>query len=111
MVQEMTAVILLCLIFAGVGLAFLYIFTLTRFFNELREKEPDVWEKIGKPTLNNMLFLPFINFHKFYAFFSVLKARREENYKYARKAYTLLCVGLVYVLGLISFILILSIFG
>ncbi|WP_133131346.1 hypothetical protein [Legionella yabuuchiae] len=107
MVQEISFFMLLFLIFAGVGLAFTYIFILTRFFQELREKEPETWERIGRPTLENMLFLPFINFHKFYAFFSVLKARRESDYKYARKAYMLLIIGLMYVLLLVFVMLIL----
>lgn len=99
--QEALATSLLCLIVLGVGLALMYFWYLTRFFNELRDREPQTWKKIGEPTLVNMLFRPYVNSYKFYAFFYDLKARRNSDYQYAGKAYKLLCIGLSFCLLLI----------
>ncbi|MGM0421507.1 MAG: hypothetical protein ACQEQL_00255 [Pseudomonadota bacterium] len=94
--QETLALILLAMIFGGVALAGAYVLVLNCFFKELREREPEVHQKIGNPGLTNMVFLPFIKFRKFYAFYPVLKQRRHSDYKYAGKAYLLLNLGLGY---------------
>ena len=99
--QETLATGLLFLTFFGCGIALVYIWNLIKFFEELKDREPKVWESIGKPSLFNMLFLPFINFRKFYAFLPTLKARRNSDYQYARKAYRMLNVGLVFFVLLI----------
>ncbi len=99
--DELLAVSLLVMVFAGTGLAMLYIRMLTRFFAELREREPQQWKAIGGPSLLNMLLLPFINFRKFYAFYPVLKARRHDPaYRYAHPAYRLLKTGLCFCIAL-----------
>jgi len=106
-VQEIFAQILLGLTFTLACHAALYIGTLIRFLKELRQREPDVWRKIGSPTLLNMLFLPFIRFRKFYAFMPVLKARRHQaEYRHAKNAWRLLRFGLMFcVLLLVNVVL------
>lgn len=99
--QEILGIVLMVMIFGGVGLAAAYIWILTRFFEELREKEPEVWKKIGAPTLANILLKPERGSKKFYAFFPVLKARRKSDYKYAGRAYFLFCAGLGYFVFLV----------
>lgn len=108
-IQELLATSLLVLVFTGTLFGACYIWILTRFFNELHKKEPDAWEKIGSPALVNMLVLPFINVQKFYAFYSVLKAHRKDNYRYAGKAYCMLWLGLAYCLLLFVMALLLAV--
>ncbi len=111
--QEFLATSMLILIFIGVAIAAAYIWTLTRFFNELRMREPEVWENIGAPSLPNMVFLPYRKFYKYYSFFKILRARSQSDYKYAGKAYFMLRFGLVYCLLLVMNViaLVFSIFG
>lgn len=103
-------IVLLLLVATGFCLATAYIWRLMQFFNELRHKEPDVWQKIGAPTWFNVFFLPFIRFHKFYAFYPILKARRNSDYQYANKAYHLLNVGLLYFLLVFVIVLVIVMF-
>ena len=99
--QVILASLLLLMTFVGAAFAGVYVKALTYFFAELAKKEPDVWKKIGRPTLANMLFLPFWNFRKYYAFLGVLKERRHsDKYKHANQAYILLINGLIYCLAL-----------
>jgi hypothetical protein len=88
---------LLFMVLAGCMLAVLYMLSLTAFFKELRQREPNVWEQIGSPTLPNMLLRPLRRSRKYYAFLPVLKARRHSNYRDADRAWFLLRTGLIYV--------------
>lgn len=107
--DEILAQILLGLIFLGTLIAGLYIHTLTRFFKELRGREPALWQKIGSPTLLNMLILPLINFRKFYAFLPVLKQRRDDaRYLYAERAWRLLVCGLLFCVVLLVNVVLLA---
>ena len=106
--DEVLASILMVLVFAGAAMAVYYIALLTGFFKELRAREPDVWRSIGSPTLLNMLLLPFLRFKKYYAFLPILKARRDCDYKYARRAWNMLIAGLMYCVLLAVMVLLLA---
>lgn len=102
--QNDLATLLLIMVFGGVVVASAYIWVLTRFFKELRQKEPEVWQQVGSPTLVNMLALPMLNFRKFYIFLPFLAERRAHgSYKHATFAYAMLLFGLFY-LGLALFV-------
>jgi hypothetical protein len=105
------ATLLMVMVFAGMPLVMAYIWCLTRFFKEVQKNEPGLWQEIGKPTLANMLCLPFINFRKFYAFLPALLERRSSGeYRYAGRAIILLLAGLSYfiLLMIVTLALILS---
>lgn len=109
--HETLAAILIGLIFLGLAMAVNYIWVLTRFFKELRRKEPELWRDIGSPSLANMLFLPFMRFRKFYAFLPILKARRYDGgYNYASRAIILLYTGLAYCVVVICFVMFLVVY-
>ena len=96
-VHEILAIALVTAMFPVAFLAMAYINTLSAFFNELKEKEPNVWASVGSPRLLDMLVLPFLRFKKYYAFLPVLQERAvrdDGDYKYARRAYMLLKAGL-----------------
>ena len=101
--NEILAISLMGLAFVGMILSAIYIRSLTAFFAELRQKEPEVWEKIGHPSLVSMLLLPFRCFRKFYAFYPVLKERRyDAGYRHAATAYWLLKAGLLFCVAMLG---------
>ncbi|WP_259055627.1 hypothetical protein [Methylohalomonas lacus] len=58
---------------------------MTSFYDELKQKEPDVWQTVEAPSLANMVMLPFWRFRKYYAFYPALKERatsRANEYIY-----------------------------
>lgn len=109
--DEYLAISLMLFVFIGVIIAAVYMSLLASFFKELRKQEIDIWEKIGSPTLFNMLLMPFVNFRKFYAFLPELKIRRTySKYQYANKAYFMFQFGLIYCCLLIANIIALAFF-
>lgn len=91
--DEILAVIVMVMMAGGALIAFLYIMQLNRFFAELRDKEPQVWEKIGDPALGRMM-TNRARLRSFFAFYPYLKARRHDaGYRYAGAAYRLLHIG------------------
>lgn len=93
--QEVLIVTMIIIVFFGLFLAIIYVWFLTRFFKELQQKEPTVWEQVEKPSISDMLRHPMTNPRKYYAFIPVLRARRNRNYKYAGTTYRLLKYGVV----------------
>jgi hypothetical protein len=96
-VHEMLALAMLLLLLLTAAVAFAYVSTLGAFFRELKEKEPDVWQRIGTPTLLDMMAMPFLRFRKYYPFYPALQERAANDragYPYAGRAWLLLRVGL-----------------
>jgi hypothetical protein len=95
-VHEILAILMLVLLLPTVAVAFAYIQSLGSFFNELKHKEPEVWERVGAPRLVEMLLLPFLRFRRYYAFLPVLQERaaRQDGYRHAGRTYLLLKTGL-----------------
>lgn len=78
-------------------MAMSYVFILGRFFNEVKQKEPDTWQTIGRPGLLDMMFLPFLRFHKYTRFLPYLIERKNNpslGYRWAAPTYYLLLGGL-----------------
>ena len=74
-VHEILAIAMMVLMLPTVVVALAYIQSLGSFFNELKQKEPEVWQRVGAPGLFGMLVLPFFRFRKYYAFLPVLQER------------------------------------
>lgn len=78
-------------------LAMLYMRALNGFFAELKVREPELWQRIGRPGLLNMVALPFLRFRKYTAFLPHLRQRAKDpegEYRHAGRAYALLLAGL-----------------
>jgi hypothetical protein len=96
-VHEFLAILMLVLLVPTAAVAFAYIRALGAFFNELKQREPDVWRTVGTPGLFGMLTLPFFRFRKYSSFLPVLRervARQGDGYRHAGRTYLLLKVGL-----------------
>jgi len=97
-VHEILALAMLLLLLPTAAVAFAYLRTLGAFLGELKQEEPDVWQRVGAPGMVDMMVLPLRRFRKYYAFYPVLRERAatgDERYRFARRAYRLLKVGLV----------------
>jgi flagellar basal body-associated protein FliL len=95
-IHEILAILILILLVPTAAVAFAYIRALGAFFSELKQKEPDVWQKVGAPGFG-MAARPFMRSRTYYAFYPVLRERaaRQGGYRHAARAYRLLRVGLV----------------
>ena len=95
-VHELLVILLLCILFPTFLVLAGYVRALGGFFQELKVNEHAVWERIGSPSLPDMLLLPFFRFRKYFAFLPVLRERAgTEGYRHAAAAYLLLRLGLV----------------
>jgi predicted PurR-regulated permease PerM len=64
---DIAAILVVILFPALMIIIAIYLFTLSRFFRELKDYEPDVWSRLGSPSLimnnsisNNIKFLGFL---------------------------------------------------
>lgn len=74
-----------------------YLKNLGQFFEELKQREPELWAELGNPNLKSLLFSGVPDIKMFYAFLPTLRERakhRRYGYKRARVTYQLLCSGL-----------------
>lgn len=97
-VHEILAISILIILFPAGILAMLYMRALNAFFEELKVREPELWKRIGRPGLLNMVVLPFLRFRKYTAFLPHLRQRAKDSgsgYRYAGRAYALLLSGVI----------------
>lgn len=113
--SDKVLMILMAMIFVPTWvLAMAYIFVLGRFFKEVKEREPALWQSIGRPGLLDMICLPFLRFHKYTNFLPHLIARKDDpslGYRWARPTYYLLVSGLLMFCLLVAVLLVLAISG
>jgi hypothetical protein len=94
--HEILALVTMAMLFLTAGVAFAYIRALGTFLNELKEKEPDVWRRVGTPGLASMFVWSTARARDCRAFLPVLRERAREHggYAHASRTWRLLKTGL-----------------